>query len=165
MLKPVALESNRKTTKEMIMKHTLKTILTVSLLMTTSSSLYAQNYSGSRAWTNSHALASSTCAYSKTRVECAIELTYTLANSIFSHVSYEEFGDTFMPILQSAAVANDTLLDLGAWSHETRDAVNNLIRVLESKERQINKLMTVPAQFDVARKLKSTIRIIKREIL
>ena len=163
-------EINIALTKGESMKKQMKKILMVSTLSVLSvAPLQAQDYNtgytGSRNWTNANASASQTCAHSQRRIECAINLTYKLANSVYAHVSYEDYGNTFLPILQAAAEASDTLIDLGAWSLETRDAVQNLINILEMKQAEIDEFMTIPAHFSLARKLKSTIRIIKREFL
>jgi hypothetical protein len=114
-------------------------------------------------WTDAHPNLS-TCANARSRVDCTINLTYKLANNLFPYVSYEVYGSTFLPILHAAALASDTLNDLGPWALETRVAVENLVVTLESKERQIDSLLSTPAHFDLARQLKSSIRIIKREL-
>lgn len=126
----------------------------------------AQSYTGSAggSWTASQSNLYGGCSYSDSGIDCSIALVFELANQIFPTVSYETFGKTFLPIIQAAAQASDTNEDLGPWSRETRRAVLHLVKVLEDKEDEIEKMMTIPAQFDVARRLKSSIRIIKREL-
>lgn len=112
-------------------------------------------------WTKSPAQVN-TCQ-GKSKVLCAINLVYHLSNDIFPLVDYQTYGEVFLPVLQSAADTLDIINDYGPFSTSVHEEIENFVSILESKEDAINEMLTTPAHFDLARKLKSAIRQIKKE--